>query len=324
MIHRPREFEEKVMGEFFKQTKLSSFKRQLNLYDFQRVTRGTDCGSYYHEMFLRGKPLLAKRMVRRKIKGTKNQTTTVSSSEDEQMPDFYSLAFVGATKNLFNFHHQTSARLALMERASLLSQDQMYSNHCGLRQGALADRQPLSSSPLDRLHGGGSTVPNSAHLGGLGLNSTHLGGILPQSSHHGPTGMPSYEALLNRSNFHSHLAPSQQSFLPPHDLPFSSLQHLQQQQQQQQHIPEKSNNFMFSDRYQSPHLPQQGVNPYTTAMENLNNSYALAANALKRNLDTPMGTQDEIVASKQLNNRPSAGAGGSTGALNYHSSHAAW
>jgi len=91
MIHRPREFEDQIMGKFFKQTKLTSFRRQLNLYDFQRITHGRDAGSYYHELFLRGKPLLAKKMVRRKVKGTKIRA---SSSPDDE-PNFYSMPFVG-------------------------------------------------------------------------------------------------------------------------------------------------------------------------------------------------------------------------------------
>eukprot|EP00551_Chaetoceros_affinis_P000680 CAMPEP_0203642952 /NCGR_PEP_ID=MMETSP0088-20131115/8363_1 /ASSEMBLY_ACC=CAM_ASM_001087 /TAXON_ID=426623 /ORGANISM="Chaetoceros affinis, Strain CCMP159" /LENGTH=501 /DNA_ID=CAMNT_0050498951 /DNA_START=30 /DNA_END=1535 /DNA_ORIENTATION=+ len=91
MIHRPREFEEEVMGKFFKQTKLTSFRRQLNLYDFQRITHGRDAGSYYHELFLRGRPLLAKRMIRRKVKGTKIRA---SSSPDDE-PNFYTMTFMG-------------------------------------------------------------------------------------------------------------------------------------------------------------------------------------------------------------------------------------
>lgn len=75
------------MGKFFKQTKLTSFRRQLNLYDFQRITHGRDAGSYYHELFLRGRPLLAKRMVRRKVKGTKIRA---SSSPDDE-PNFYKM-----------------------------------------------------------------------------------------------------------------------------------------------------------------------------------------------------------------------------------------
>ena len=58
-----KEFQEKVMARFFHNTKVSSFFRQINIYDFVRITSGPDAGCYYHEMFLRGKPLLACRMV---------------------------------------------------------------------------------------------------------------------------------------------------------------------------------------------------------------------------------------------------------------------
>ncbi len=95
MIHRPHEFEGEIMQKFFKQTKLTSFRRQLNLYDFQRITHGRDAGSYYHELFLRGKPLLAKRMIRRKVKGTKIRA---SSSPDDE-PNFYSMPFMGPIGN---------------------------------------------------------------------------------------------------------------------------------------------------------------------------------------------------------------------------------
>lgn len=86
-IRNPSEFESGLMANFFAQTQLTSFRRQLNLYDFKRITHGPDSGSYYHELFLRGKPLHAYRIRRTKVKGTKYRST--SSPEDE--PDFYSM-----------------------------------------------------------------------------------------------------------------------------------------------------------------------------------------------------------------------------------------
>ena len=93
IINRPREFENDIMNRFFKQTKLSSFKRQLNLYDFQRITQGPDSGSYYHEMFLRGKPMIAMKMIRRKIKG--NDRIPHGNIDDE--PNFYAMPMLGPT-----------------------------------------------------------------------------------------------------------------------------------------------------------------------------------------------------------------------------------
>lgn len=48
-IHNPKEFVDHVMPKYFRQTKLTSFQRQLNLYGFCRLTRGKDAGGYYHE-----------------------------------------------------------------------------------------------------------------------------------------------------------------------------------------------------------------------------------------------------------------------------------
>jgi HSF-type DNA-binding len=72
---------------YFKQSKLTSFQRQLNLYGFNRLTRGLDRGAYYHELFLRGKPALCHRMFRIKIKGTGIKAANLPDHE----PDFYAL-----------------------------------------------------------------------------------------------------------------------------------------------------------------------------------------------------------------------------------------
>lgn len=52
-------------------SRFSSFQRQLNLYDFHRVTEGVDRGSYSHPMFLYGQRDLTTTMKRNKIKGKK-------------------------------------------------------------------------------------------------------------------------------------------------------------------------------------------------------------------------------------------------------------
>ena len=55
-------FEEKIMNISFNTTKIRSFKRQLNLWGFKRIAEGIDQGAYYHQMFLKDKPNLAKRI----------------------------------------------------------------------------------------------------------------------------------------------------------------------------------------------------------------------------------------------------------------------
>lgn len=85
------------MPAFFRMSKYASFQRQLNLYDFNRITAGPDKGGrgidngksrqfflpgmvsylfstlivgYFNEMFVRGQKELCKYMLRRPMKGT--------------------------------------------------------------------------------------------------------------------------------------------------------------------------------------------------------------------------------------------------------------
>jgi len=65
-------------------TKKSSFLRQLNLYSFNRFSAGTtDKGSYYHEIFLRGKKFLSRRMTRQKVNGNRIR----SAGNPDEEPD---------------------------------------------------------------------------------------------------------------------------------------------------------------------------------------------------------------------------------------------
>mmetsp|Transcript_6568 Transcript_6568/g.9816 ORF Transcript_6568/g.9816 Transcript_6568/m.9816 type:complete len:341 (-) Transcript_6568:232-1254(-) len=89
IVHKPRLFSEDPQGlaRFFKQKKYASFQRQLNLYGFNRITKGPDRGSYYHERFLRGKSFLCQGIKRTKVKGT---GTRMPSNPDAE-PDFYQM-----------------------------------------------------------------------------------------------------------------------------------------------------------------------------------------------------------------------------------------
>jgi hypothetical protein len=65
MVHKMDEFLSEVLPRFFsEQSKWSSFSRQLNLYGFMRCNSGPDCGSYYHELFLKDRPNLCNYMRR--------------------------------------------------------------------------------------------------------------------------------------------------------------------------------------------------------------------------------------------------------------------
>ncbi|GKY96667.1 hypothetical protein MPSEU_000626300 [Mayamaea pseudoterrestris] len=70
-IHKPRDFVKHVMPKYFRMSRFSSFQRQLNLYEMERITEGPDKGAYFHSLFIQGRPILSTMMKRVKIKGVK-------------------------------------------------------------------------------------------------------------------------------------------------------------------------------------------------------------------------------------------------------------
>jgi len=93
VVHKPQEFVE-LLPKYFKLSKIASFQRQLNLYGFQRLTRGRDRGGYYHELFLRGKVFLSHNIQRVKVKGTGVR----ARSNPDQEPEFWSMSWVNANQ----------------------------------------------------------------------------------------------------------------------------------------------------------------------------------------------------------------------------------
>jgi hypothetical protein len=66
-VHKSREFVEKVMPIYFDQTKYDSFRRQLNMYGFTRMSRGEDHGVTSHPSFVKGARHLCEN-IRRRLK----------------------------------------------------------------------------------------------------------------------------------------------------------------------------------------------------------------------------------------------------------------
>lgn len=85
LVKNIKKFTAEVLPRFFEQKKYPSFQRQLNLYGFNRLTKGPDKGSYYHELFLRSKKILCRGIQRMKIKGTGSRM----ASNPDQEPNFY-------------------------------------------------------------------------------------------------------------------------------------------------------------------------------------------------------------------------------------------
>ena len=73
IVNDVQAFEKELMPKYFKMSVWKSFRRQLNLYDFNRVGEGHDKGSYYHKNFVRGRPELLRDMKRTRLKGERSK-----------------------------------------------------------------------------------------------------------------------------------------------------------------------------------------------------------------------------------------------------------
>ena len=94
-IHNPKTFVGEIMPRYFRMSRFSSFQRQLNLYDFKRITDGRDKGAYYHELFLHSRPALCSQMKRTKIKG--QNSNWIGQGNFQEEVNFYSLPPVQAS-----------------------------------------------------------------------------------------------------------------------------------------------------------------------------------------------------------------------------------
>jgi hypothetical protein len=67
-IHKADKFFKDIVPLYFRQSRLSSFKRQLNLYGFELINTGPSRGGYFHELFIKDQPDLCRRMRRVAVK----------------------------------------------------------------------------------------------------------------------------------------------------------------------------------------------------------------------------------------------------------------
>ena len=202
IVRHSQKLKEIVLPRFFKQSKFMSFTRQLNLWGFKRITKGTDAGAYYHELFLRGRPLLSTLMRRQKIKGTGIKLTPNPDTE----PNFYKISMkrplpVTSTgkeleplppinTNVSSFKKSSTSTYANNNTLDMLLQQQRIEQHQqlqGLRE---------SQVPMGRLSGG-SFSGLAAHQAAL-RESLALD-MLQRDAHHRP--MQRLSAPVTSSDF---------------------------------------------------------------------------------------------------------------------------
>jgi hypothetical protein len=148
IIHNPKEFVDSVMPKYFRQTQLRSFQRQLNLYDFHRISEGFDIGGYYHKKFLRGAPDLCKEMKRVPVK-CKPQICRNVSVETSSVAS--SMSLIPSTHPSIianNCPIVTTPRINKMFRAPM---SLPYVQHCATNISLYHElmQEPISAAKLD-------------------------------------------------------------------------------------------------------------------------------------------------------------------------------
>jgi hypothetical protein len=122
-----------LLPKYFGLSKVSSFQRQLNLYDFTRLTRGRDKGGYYNEFFLRHRAHLLNKIQRIKVKGTGVR----ARSNPEQEPDFWTMEFVG----------EAGSQTQMTSQASVVSHDEYDEVELSMNTESTSSEEP--AVPLD-------------------------------------------------------------------------------------------------------------------------------------------------------------------------------
>jgi len=139
-VHDQERFVKEVMPRFFRQTRFSSFQRQLSLYGFLRLTRkGPDHGAYYHELCLRGVPQLSARIQRTRIKGYGVRPASDPDSE----PDFINMPKVGQDTEQMRGGHS-----AVVTIPSRVSSSNSSAGHSSSSMPALSASMPLDHMAL--------------------------------------------------------------------------------------------------------------------------------------------------------------------------------
>jgi hypothetical protein len=221
-VHDPKIFVKVVLPMYFRQTKLTSFQRQLNLYNFRRFSKGDDIGSYFHEFFLRGKPSLSHAMVRNK------RRSPLNGSSINNHPDFRLYPPMRNTNQ-----SPTHENVPIVDEAGEQGRDQDYFH-----------------SPYQSNQQGPSMVGHQHNRVDQQSYDHPMNGLGEYYSHHGPQ-----DPRMQRDIYNSQLPPSQKRG-PPWP-PYNPSK-----QPQLNQLPVTNNhNMNYMPNHRSFHHPGYGVEP---------------------------------------------------------------
>jgi HSF-type DNA-binding len=136
------------------QKHFSSFQRQLNMYGFVKLMADNNKGAYYHEYFLRGRPVLSRLIFR------KDQTESgVRRKFDvESEPDFIQMMPVaiagGSSVSTWTLRHRDVTTVPLLDSSPMLSSHNIFTHVAPLSTFKSEDEQ--STVSLDLSHDCGS------------------------------------------------------------------------------------------------------------------------------------------------------------------------
>jgi hypothetical protein len=94
VVHDKTRFLQEILPKYFNHGAWHSFTRQLSLYGFRRVVRGSDHGAYYHELFLRGHNGLCLHMRRVGVpqkQSDRRMQGNIKTQLADHAPNFYEL-----------------------------------------------------------------------------------------------------------------------------------------------------------------------------------------------------------------------------------------
>jgi HSF-type DNA-binding len=139
-VLKPNLFESLVMPLFFEYRNYHSFNRLINAWSFRRISSGPDRGSYYHELFLRGMPLLHKHM--RRLPKTHKKLNM--NKQDE--PDFYKMDATNplpqlkeTDRSFLNNHHSSSSSSSSSPSHSPMMLPTSMVAHSSQQQGSMGN-----------------------------------------------------------------------------------------------------------------------------------------------------------------------------------------